>query len=146
MCSHGRSLSMWAVWVFRRRHGLCSSPPGASTRCARWLSYRAIQQARRSVSGADVQRLWDQASCGAYVAAWPTERPHSCVVGSCGVPSVPAHLTLCTVGSVPSAAGSGSAMEDAGAENTCQEDIDMPDVSLTKSALVIILDLPFGFQ
>jgi len=56
--------------------------------------------------------------------------------GSCGAPSVPAHPTLCTAGSVPSAAGAGSAMEDAGAENTFQEDMDMPDVSLTKSALV----------
>jgi len=83
VCSHGCSLCMLAVWVFRRRHGLCSLPPGASTRCARWPSYRAIQQAGRSVSGADVQRLWDQA-CGAYVAEWPTERPHGCFVSSCG--------------------------------------------------------------
>jgi len=108
---------MWAVWVFRRCHGLCSSPPGALTRCAWWPSYRAIQQAGRSVSGADVQRLWDQA-CGAYVAEWPTERPHSCFVGSCRVPSVPAHPTLGTADSVPSAAGAGFAMEDAGVENT----------------------------
>jgi len=100
--------------------------PGALTRCARWPSYRPIQEAGRSVSGADVQRPWDQA-CGAYVAEWPTERPHGCFVGSCGAPSVPAHPTFGTAGSVPSAACAGSAMEDAGAENTWQEDMDMPD-------------------
>ena len=57
-------------------------------------------------------------------------------MGSCGAPSVPAHPTFGTAGSVPSAAGAGSAMEDAGAENTWQEDMDMPDASPTKSALV----------
>jgi len=36
---------------------------------------------------------------------------------------------------VLSAAGAGSAMEDAGAENTWQEDMVMPDASPTKSAL-----------
>jgi len=126
---------MWAVWVFRHCHGLCSSPPGALTRCARWQSYRPIQEAGRSVSGSDVQRPWDQA-CGAYVAEWPTERPHSCFVGSCGASSVPAHPTFGTAGPVPSATGAGSAMEDAGAENTWQEDMDMLDASPTKSALV----------
>jgi len=133
--SQGRCLSMWTVWVFRRCHGLCSSPPGPLTRCALWLSYRVMQQAGRSVSGANVQRLWDQA-CGAYVAEWPTERLHSCFVGSCGLSSVPAHTTLGTAGLVPSAAGAGSAMEDVGAENTWEEDMDMPDASLTKSAPV----------
>jgi len=36
---------------------------------------------------------------------------------------------------VPSTVGAGSSMEDAGAENTWQEDMDMPDASPTKSAL-----------
>ena len=51
-----------------------------------------------------------------------------------GMPSVPANPTLGTAGSVPSAAGAGSVMKDAGAENAWQKD--MLDVSLTKSALV----------
>mmetsp|Transcript_86009 Transcript_86009/g.125831 ORF Transcript_86009/g.125831 Transcript_86009/m.125831 type:complete len:96 (-) Transcript_86009:558-845(-) len=53
-------------------------------------------------------------------------------------PSVPARGTLGGAGSDDSAAAAGahSAMEDAGAENTWQEDMDMPDACLTLSALV----------
>jgi hypothetical protein len=53
-------------------------------------------------------------------------------------PSVPARGTLGAAGSddSPAAAGAHSAMQDAGAENTWQEDMDMPDASPTPSALV----------
>ena len=43
--SHSGSLFMWAVWVFKRRHGLCSSPPGATPQSLweTWLWYPTIE-------------------------------------------------------------------------------------------------------
>jgi len=56
-------------------------------------------------------------------------------------PSVPADLTLGGACSVHSTAGASahSTMEDMDAENTWQEDQDMPDASLTQSALVHVV-------